>query len=196
VAAAAALAAASARSAALAAEGEEEAAAAAASTPSLRKLSGAAAARIERGKSTAAAPDRRNQEAETNRSAVALAEPRREGKAAAASDQSPRVVEKRESTANETGTRTVAVVVTITSCDSFPPDGVAVLQYSVMKHQKELLRGSRYRYSFYAIHHPSARACSAPLADLNFTLLERESPVDPKDIRGSLLRSQIAWNGT
>jgi hypothetical protein len=87
--------------------------------------------------------------------------------------------------------RTVGVAVTVTGCDSFPPDGAAVLQYSVMRQQEK----SRYKYSFYAIYHPNARKCTLPLADLNFTLLERESPVLPHEIKGSFLREKISKTG-
>jgi hypothetical protein len=97
--------------------------------------------------------------------------------------------------------RTVGVAVTLTDCGGFPPDGAAVVQYSVMRHQQLKSEqaspsGSRYRYHFYAIYHPSARECALLLADLNFTLLERESPVLPEDIReGSDLRNDIAASG-
>jgi hypothetical protein len=93
--------------------------------------------------------------------------------------------------------RTVAVATTLTGCSGFPPDGGAVLQYSVMKHQKLKSMPSRYQYHFYAIYHPSAKECALPLADLNYTLLERDSPVLPQDIRnGSELRDRIAGSGT
>jgi hypothetical protein len=95
--------------------------------------------------------------------------------------------------------RTVGVAVTLTDCVGFPPDGAAVVQYSVMKHQKlKSLQGSpsRYQYHFYAIYHPSAKECALPLADLNYTLLERNSPVFPQDIReGSDLRNDISRSG-
>jgi hypothetical protein len=86
--------------------------------------------------------------------------------------------------------RTVGVVVTLTGCDGFPPDGAAVLQHSIAR------QSSRYRYSFYVVHHPSAKDCAGPLADLNFTLVERESPVLPQDIQGRELRDSIAMSGT
>jgi hypothetical protein len=110
--------------------------------------------------------------------------------------------------------RTVGVAVTVTGCAGYhpdgarvSPDGAAVLQYSIMRQQKlQSTTGaqrippppppSRYRYYFYAIYHPSARECVGPLADLNFTLIERESPVLPRDIRGSQLRESIAKSGT
>jgi hypothetical protein len=90
----------------------------------------------------------------------------------------------------------VGVVVTITGCSNFPPDGAAVLQYSVLRQQREERPNSPYRYQFYAIYHPSARACAEPLADLNFTLMERESPVLPHEIKGRALRDVIATSGT
>jgi hypothetical protein len=95
--------------------------------------------------------------------------------------------------------RTVAVAMTITACGEDPRDGAAVAQYSVVKHQE--LKGkhgspSRYQYHFYALYHPSAKECALLLADLNFTLLERESPVLPEDIReGSDLKNDIAESG-
>jgi hypothetical protein len=93
-------------------------------------------------------------------------------------------------------TRTVGVAVTMTGCDGFPPDGAAILQYSVMKQQK-LQKASRYQYHFYVIYHPEARDCAKHLATLNYTLIERESPVLPHDIReGSELREKITKSGT
>jgi hypothetical protein len=92
--------------------------------------------------------------------------------------------------------RTVGVAVTLTGCKGTTGDGAAVLQYSILKQQRRLRLPSRYRYHFYAIHHPTARECAAPLADLNFTLLEREVPVRPQDIRGEFLRENIDKGGT
>jgi hypothetical protein len=79
------------------------------------------------------------------------------------------------------------------------PDGATVLQYSLMRQQK--LKGkhspSRYRYYFYVIYPPSARECAEPLADLNLTLVERESPVLIQDIQqGSELREWLPKSGT
>jgi hypothetical protein len=102
------------------------------------------------------------------------------------------------------GARTVGVAVTVTGCSDVFADGAAVLQYSVMmmqkrqQQQRKKLRSapSRYQYYYYVIYHPSARKCAEPLKDLNFTLLERESPVLPEDIRGADLRAAIAKSGT
>jgi hypothetical protein len=84
---------------------------------------------------------------------------------------------------------TVGIVVTVTGCDGFPPDGAAVLHHSIVR------QPLRYRYYFYAVYHPSARECAETLADLNFTLLERQSPVTPEEIRGEVLRNTIARGG-
>jgi hypothetical protein len=103
----------------------------------------------------------------------------------------------------EKGTRTVGVAVTVTGCTDVFVDGAAVLQYSIMRQQQhnrnKKLRStssSRYQYHFYVIYHPSARECAEPLKDLNFTLVERESPVLPEDIQGNDLRATIAKSGT
>jgi hypothetical protein len=96
----------------------------------------------------------------------------------------------------ETTQSSVGVVVTLTGCSNFPPDGAAVLQYSVLRQQQKERPNSPYRYQFYAIYHPSARSCAEPLADLNFTLMERESPVLPDEIQGRALRDIIATSGT
>jgi hypothetical protein len=92
-------------------------------------------------------------------------------------------------------TRTVAVTVTLTGCSGYPPDGAALLQYSLMKQQR-LRSTSRYQYHYYVIYHPSARDCAKHLANLNYTLIERESPVLPQDIRGKELRERISDSGT
>jgi hypothetical protein len=95
--------------------------------------------------------------------------------------------------------RTVGVVVTFTECKRGMTDALPVLQYSIMRQQKlRRLLGSpsRYGYHFYVIYHPMAKMCVKPLADLNFTLLERESPVLPHEIRGEHLRTTIAKSGT
>lgn len=85
---------------------------------------------------------------------------------------------------------TVGVAITITGCSKFPLDGAAVLQHSILR------LPSRYKYHFYAIYHPSASACVAPLADLGYTLLERESPVNVSHIEGGFLRDIISKSGT
>ena len=88
---------------------------------------------------------------------------------------------------------TVGIAVTVTGCSkSFPLDGAAVLQYSLYRNNSF----GRYDYAFYAIYHPTAFECVAPLASLGFALLERETPVNVSEIRGTELRERISGNGT
>ena len=84
---------------------------------------------------------------------------------------------------------TVGVVVTVTACSDFPPDAAAVLQYSILNVT------SRFKYQFYAIHHPSALHCVLPLASLGFTLLEKDTPVNVSEIQGEYLRKRLPKSG-
>jgi hypothetical protein len=71
-------------------------------------------------------------------------------------------------------------------------DRAAVLKHSI--HRAHASTG-RYDYAMYAIVHPTALSCTAPLSDLGFTILEREVFVDVEDIEGEFLRSKIRDNG-
>ena len=88
---------------------------------------------------------------------------------------------------------TVGIAVTVTGCSkAFPLDGAAVLQYSLFRNNTF----GRYEYAFYAIYHPTAFDCVAPLASLGFALLKRDTPVNVSEIRGTELRERISGNGT
>jgi hypothetical protein len=55
--------------------------------------------------------------------------------------------------------------------------------------------GGRYNYQIYAIYHPDGEQCAAPLKDLGYILVKRETPVAVKDIEGEFLRNNIEKNG-
>lgn len=93
---------------------------------------------------------------------------------------------------------TVAYVATITSCGTDPnnkaipfqiAEGAAVLRHSIARHQE------RYDYQTIIMYHPDAKACAQPLQDLGYVTLERNLPVEVKDIQGDFLRERIVKNG-
>ena len=55
--------------------------------------------------------------------------------------------------------------------------------------------GGRYDYKMYAIYHPDGETCAAPLKDLGYELLKRNTPVAVSDIQGDFLRENIEKNG-
>ena len=102
----------------------------------------------------------------------------------------------------------IAYVVTITACprsqqnrtgperpNFLVEDSAAVLQYSIHRNYRRGDGSGRYDYQMYAIYHPQAIACALPLADLGYTLLQRDTPVKVKDIRGQYLRENIEKGG-
>lgn len=102
----------------------------------------------------------------------------------------------------------IAYAVTITACPGsqqnrteperpnfFVEDSAAVLQYSIHRNSRRGHGSGRYDYQMYAIYHPQAAACALPLADLGYTLLQRDTPVKVKDIRSQYLRENIEKGG-
>ena len=95
----------------------------------------------------------------------------------------------------------VAYVTTITSCDvslknTIPfqiTEAAAVLAFSIAK--VHATTKNRYHPTLYAVHHPDAIACAAPLEALGYTLLARDTPVRVEDIQGDILRERIQKNG-
>lgn len=86
--------------------------------------------------------------------------------------------------------QTIAYAVTVTGCGSDPiTEGAAVLQHSIAR------ASQRYDFRLFAIVHPSAMSCAAPLADLGYTILQREVFVKVGDIQGDFLRQKIVVNG-
>ena len=91
---------------------------------------------------------------------------------------------------------TIGFAVTITGCGSDPiTEGAAVLQHSIHLASVHGPWGGKYEYHLYAIYHPDGEVCALPLADLGYTLLKRETPVQVKDIKGDFLRQNIERNG-
>ena len=88
----------------------------------------------------------------------------------------------------------IAYVVSVTGCGTESlVDGAAVLRHSI--HLSSVHGAGRYDYQMYAIVHPEAMSCGAPLAEVGYTLLERPTPVALEDIRGDFLRGRIQKNG-
>jgi hypothetical protein len=91
-------------------------------------------------------------------------------------------------------------------------DGAAVLKYSLdlvtsssskptsTSSSSSTASYSKYDYQMYIMYHPNATECVAPLKDLGFTLLERDTPIRREDIgkgkeESAFLRERIAVNG-
>ena len=90
----------------------------------------------------------------------------------------------------------IGFAVTITGCGSDPiTEGAAVLKHSIHLASIHGNLGGRYDYVMYAIYHPEAIKCAKTLESLGYTLVERETPVAVKDIKGDFLRSRIEKNG-
>ena len=88
----------------------------------------------------------------------------------------------------------IAYVASVTGCGSESlVDGAAVLKHSI--HLSSIHGDGRYDYKMYAIVHPEAMSCAAPLADIGYTLLTRDTPVPVEEIQGEFLRGRIVHNG-
>jgi hypothetical protein len=92
-------------------------------------------------------------------------------------------------------TVTIGYAVSVTGCGSDPiTEGAAVLKHSI--HLTSIRAGvGKYDYKLYAIVHPDAMECGAPLEELGYTVLKRETPIAVKDIKGKFLRERIESNG-
>jgi len=91
----------------------------------------------------------------------------------------------------------IAYAVTITGCGKDPiTEGAAVLKHSIhLVSTQNPKSNAKYDYQMYAIYHPDGQKCAEPLADLGYTLIERNTPVAVKDIQGDFLRENIEKNG-
>eukprot|EP00934_Nitzschia_sp_Nitz4_P001300 Nitzschia sp. Nitz4//scaffold53_size117307//44073//47638//NITZ4_003767-RA/size117307-processed-gene-0.29-mRNA-1//-1//CDS//3329554196//1300//frame0 len=90
----------------------------------------------------------------------------------------------------------IGIASTITACGRDPyTEGAAVLKHSIDLTSYQGPKGGNYEYQFYVFYHPDALDCVRPLESLGFTLLERQTPVNVSDIRGSILRERISSNG-
>lgn len=91
---------------------------------------------------------------------------------------------------------TVGFAVTVTGCGADPiTEGAAVLKHSIHLASIHGNLGGRYDYQMYAIYHPDGAKCAAPLKELGYELVKRETPVAVKDIEGDFLRNNIEKNG-
>lgn len=90
----------------------------------------------------------------------------------------------------------IGFAVTVTGCGSDPiTEGAAVLKHAIHLASMHGNLGGRYDYKMYAIVHPDGETCAAPLLDLGYELVRRETPVAVKDIKGDYLRTHIEKNG-
>jgi hypothetical protein len=90
----------------------------------------------------------------------------------------------------------IAYAVSITGCGHDPiTEGAAVLYHSIHRSSIHGSLNGKYDYMMYAIYHPSAKECAMSLRDLNYTLLERDTPIQVKDIQKEYLRTKIVSNG-
>ena len=117
------------------------------------------------------------------------------------------LTDRTRSTTNETVTSAIGIptvaapqvivgyAVSVTGCGSDPiTEGAAVLLHSI--HESSSRAGvSKYDYQMYAIVHPDGQLCAAPLKDLGYKILVRETPVAVNDIEGEFLRTHIEKNG-
>lgn len=91
---------------------------------------------------------------------------------------------------------TIGFAVTVTGCGADPiTEGAAVLKHAIHLASVHGDLGGRYDYKMYAIYHPDGDRCAAPLKDLGYELIRRETPVAVKDIEGDFLRQNIEKNG-
>lgn len=91
---------------------------------------------------------------------------------------------------------TIGYAVTITGCGSDPiTEGAAVLKHAIHLVSAQGNIGGRYGYQMYALYHPDGEACAAPLKDLGYELVKRDTPVAVSDIEGDNLREKIHKNG-
>jgi hypothetical protein len=91
---------------------------------------------------------------------------------------------------------TIGFAVTVTGCGSDPiTEGAAVLKHAIHLASVHGNLGGRYDYKMYAIYHPDGASCAAPLKDLGYEMVRRETPVAVKDIQGDFLRENIEKNG-
>jgi hypothetical protein len=98
--------------------------------------------------------------------------------------------------------RTIAFVVTITSCDGLKKDnafqiidGGAVLQYSIHNNSLHGANGGTYDYKLYAFYHPDAIECATQLTELGYIVQPRPTPVNVSDIQNQEYRENIGENG-
>lgn len=89
----------------------------------------------------------------------------------------------------------IAYAASVTGCgsDSSLVDGAAILKHSI--HLSSVHGNGRYDYKMYAIVTPEAMSCAAPLEDIGYTIIQRDTPVAVDEIQGDFLRSRIQSNG-
>jgi hypothetical protein len=118
---------------------------------------------------------------------------------------------------NQNNNRTIAYVVTITSCNGHARDntfqiveGASVLRHSI--HRNSIRASSTnsntstttsttahhhsaFDYQLYAFYHPDAVACAIPLLEFGYIIEARPTPVRVEDIQNPLLQERIVKNG-
>lgn len=102
--------------------------------------------------------------------------------------------ELHDNTLDTTPSSAIAYVASVTGCGSDSlVDGAAVLKHSI--HLSSIHGIGRYDYKMYAIVTPEAMSCAAPLANIGYTIIQRDTPVAVDDIQGEFLRGRIQSNG-
>lgn len=91
----------------------------------------------------------------------------------------------------------IAYAVTLSGCNPHESlsDGAAVLRHSIALQSYPLHPSSRYGFAMYALVHPNAMHCSNELSRVGYQILERDTPVQLKDIKGEFLRENVSKNG-
>ena len=92
----------------------------------------------------------------------------------------------------------VAYAVSLIKCgdkqsnDAGLVDAALVMRHSIHKISiRNPQSGSRYDYKMYAIVHKQAEQCSSLLSDAGFEVIVKESPIQPREIKGEYLRNNI-----
>ena len=98
---------------------------------------------------------------------------------------------------------TIAYAVSITSCvlneRNRLIDGAAVLKHSIhlnsIDNHKNNNNGSKFSYEMFAFVHPDANDCTPHLQQLGYTVMIKETPVDPTQIKGAFYKEHVVKSG-
>ena len=95
-------------------------------------------------------------------------------------------------------TATIAYAISLIKCgdkQSTPAglvDAALVTRHSIhLQSFRNPASGSRYDYNMYAIVHKDAEECSGVLKDAGFTIVVKDPPIQPSEIKGEYLKKKI-----